>query len=105
MSGLTLDVEIQEEGEDRADRGDGGDAADLVPARGDGRVDDIGSELKREPRDEPVREREPDGALCRVGRVPRHYAEDPDDRLDGADRDDQQRERLQDERNVVRGKI
>ena len=67
--------------------------------------DDVGSELEREPGDEPARELEPDGALCRIARVPHHCAEDPDGGFDGTDRNDEERQRLQQERDVVRGKV
>src|SRR5262245_50087016 len=101
-----VDVAIQEEGQERADRCDGGDPADLLPVRGDGGVHDVGGELEGETGDKPAGEFEPNGALFHVARVrPQVDAKEIEYRFHCAYGDGEQRQRLQHEREVVRGQV
>src|SRR5262245_35701507 len=99
-----IDVAVQEVRQERADRSDRGDPPDLVPGRRDRRLHDIGGELEREAGDEPVRETQPDRAHIGVRSTPaKHETQRPDECPRDADRDDQDRDRLDGEREVTCG--
>ena len=93
---------VEEITQERADCGNDRQTADFVPGRGKRSIDHVGGELERETRHQPARVLEPDRPLFDIVGVGRkHDADNPHDRLDGADRDDENRNDLDRERDVV----